>query len=572
MTQFDIRRIPFSRFGSYLAISDLGPPHKLSADVAPGIWLRAFSGESAKELFKLELLVNGQPVEAGLNCDEAVLSLCTPEGGPLRMTWAGSDRLQIAGEKVGLRLQLRGHEFNGVSPISAQKCRMIMFSAFRVFQLTARRGRVAATAGWGVKGPHTHVDLLPDEEGFLDVVLDRRIGSTFPDEVEWKDFEETAAEVRNEFAAFAEPQVRGVPEAFVETARLAAYVNWSAVVHAEGLNRRPAMLMSKNWMSCVWSWDHAFNALALAPTHSELAWDQLQLPYDHQLPTGELPDFFNSILMLHNFNKPPVQGWIAMWMLRHTAMPEGRDGLAHWYDQFSRQVRYWPEYRRREGSDLLFLEHGNDGGWDNATVYDGGLPVRSPELTAYTITMLDVLAEWAGELNRPAEASEWRSAAEVLLKALVEEAWCADGFVYHRLSDGDYDHGARSLLPYMVLVLGERLPLHIRETMIQRIQAFLTEWGPATEEPGTARYEAEGYWRGPIWGPSTLIVADGLRRSGAPDLAHEVALKYCRLCRKSGFPENFNALTGEPLRDPAYTWTSSVFLTLAREFLNPGDQ
>jgi hypothetical protein len=100
MTQFDMRRIPFSRCGSYLAISDLGPSHVLSADVAPGIWLRAFSGESAKELFKLELLVNGQPLEAGLNCDEAVLPLCTPEGGPLRLAWAGSDRLQIAGEKV----------------------------------------------------------------------------------------------------------------------------------------------------------------------------------------------------------------------------------------------------------------------------------------------------------------------------------------------------------------------------------------------------------------------------------------------------------------------------------------
>jgi glycogen debranching enzyme len=122
------------------------------------------------------------------------------------------------------------------------------------------------------------------------------------------------------------------------------------------------------------------------------------------------------------------------------------------------------------------------------------------------------------------------------------------------------------------LVLGERLPEAIRKEMIEQVRAFLTEWGPATEAPGTPRYEPEGYWRGPIWGPSTLILADGLRRSGAPELAHEIGLKYCRLCRKSGFSENFNAVTGEPLRDPAYTWTSSVFLTLAREFLQEGDK
>lgn len=31
--------------------------------------------------------------------------------------------------------------------------------------------------------------------------------------------------------------------------------------------------------------------------------------------------------------------------------------------------------------------------------------------------------------------------------------------------------------------------------------------------------------------------------------------------------ENFDALTGKPLRDQAYTWTASVFLVLAHEYL-----
>jgi len=36
---------------------------------------------------------------------------------------------------------------------------------------------------------------------------------------------------------------------------------------------------------------------------------------------------------------------------------------------------------------------------------------------------------------------------------------------------------------------------------------------------------------------------------------------------QSGFAENYDALTGEARRDPAYTWTSSVFLILAHEYL-----
>ena len=34
---------------------------------------------------------------------------------------------------------------------------------------------------------------------------------------------------------------------------------------------------------------------------------------------------------------------------------------------------------------------------------------------------------------------------------------------------------------------------------------------------------------------------------------------------KSGFAENFDAKTGNGLRDPEYTWTASAFLVLAHE-------
>ena len=35
----------------------------------------------------------------------------------------------------------------------------------------------------------------------------------------------------------------------------------------------------------------------------------------------------------------------------------------------------------------------------------------------------------------------------------------------------------------------------------------------------------------------------------------------------SGFAENFNAVTGEGLRDRSYTWTASAFLVMCHEFL-----
>ncbi|KOV82412.1 hypothetical protein ADL02_22415, partial [Streptomyces sp. NRRL WC-3723] len=53
-------------------------------------------------------------------------------------------------------------------------------------------------------------------------------------------------------------------------AELAAYVLWWGRVRPTGLVTGPAVLMSKHWMDKVWSWDHCFNALALAPGCPEL--------------------------------------------------------------------------------------------------------------------------------------------------------------------------------------------------------------------------------------------------------------------------------------------------------------
>ena len=96
---------------------------------------------------------------------------------------------------------------------------------------------------------------------------------------------------------------------------------------------------------------------------------------------------------------------------------------------------------------------------------------------------------------------------------------------------------------------------------------LITEYGLATESVDSPFYESDGYWRGPIWAPSTMLMVDGLRESGEEDLAYDICRKFGNLCVKSGFAENFDALKGDGLRDRAYTWTSSVFLIMMHEYL-----
>jgi putative isomerase len=117
--------------------------------------------------------------------------------------------------------------------------------------------------------------------------------------------------------------------------------------------------------------------------------------------------------------------------------------------------------------------------------------------------------------------------------------------------------------------LGKQLPPEILQRLIHDLKndGYLTQWGLATERPKSKLYKSDSYWRGPVWAPTTLLIVDGLNRSGEEALARDIARRFCDLCDKSGFAENFEALTGEGLRDPAYTWTASVFLILAHDYL-----
>ena len=133
----------------------------------------------------------------------------------------------------------------------------------------------------------------------------------------------------------------------------------------------------------------------------------------------------------------------------------------------------------------------------------------------------------------------------------------------------EYEANPTSLLSLMPLVLGDLLPAHIREKPVEVLKRdFLTDNGLATEMPASPKYEPDGYWRGPIWAPTTYLLVDGLRRGGYAELAGEIAYRYCRMsCERAfGNYENFDALTGVGRRAPGYTWAASVYLMFHREY------
>jgi putative isomerase len=107
------------------------------------------------------------------------------------------------------------------------------------------------------------------------------------------------------------------------------------------------MLMSKNWMTFVWSWDHAFNAMATSLSNPTLAWDQYLLPFDLQNAQGVLPDKWDADSIAWEFSKPPIHGWVLAWMLHHGHFRD-RKHLEQIYPLLSRWTEWYLRYRDAE--------------------------------------------------------------------------------------------------------------------------------------------------------------------------------------------------------------------------------
>jgi hypothetical protein len=560
---FPIEEIPFSRYGSWFDISPVIAQRTQSPD------LHLVSHQSGMHpVLRLTPLSpeTGDRARTVWHATPARLTWQADDGRSIEMAYESADTVRLRGRGLGMLISSVAAEltpFSGTyfyrDPVDGS-FHFTSYETGRRYRVTVLRGAPTPQGTEALAGAVRGVAVFDGTEWEAAV---EEIDSARRPYTAAGGFATVAAGSDEAFRDFAAAVV-AVPDVTSPAAELAAYVLWSATVRPAGFLRRPAVLMSKHWMDKVWSWDHCFNALALAPGLPDLAWAQFQLPFDHQDETGALPDSVTHSEVLYNFVKPPIHGWALRRLRERLTRPPGTDRLAEVYQRLARWTDFWLTVRTAPGRRLPHYQHGNDSGWDNATTFDARRVVVTADLSAFLVLQLAELSQVARLLGRLEEAERWSGVADSLQEALVEQLWTGDRFGSRSPYGGGLSE-SRSLLDLMPIVLGERLPPDLGDRLAERIASHLTPHGLATEHPDSPHYEADGYWRGPIWAPATVLVEDGLRRAGHTGLADEVSSRFRALCEKSGFAENFDALTGEGLRDRAYTWTASGYLLLADE-------
>lgn len=555
---------PFTRRGSWMLLRETGTDGSrdltldtvfLQADRKQGVFRIVLGGDGAGADFEaehdgIELRVRGNGVEA---------SACFPTPEVIRMRGRGGG---AAFEQINQR-----HYFHGDALADGSVRTSSGERGTHLF--TAIKGRVKLDSDYGPKTPvwaacgvtRCIVRVHPDESGEWEVAIEeweaKPTGATGG-----ATYIEALAGVRREFELFLTGQAlprSGIPGLH----RLGCYNHWSVEVTPRMAYTRPGPIGSKDLFLNIYNWDSAFAALGIWPGDRGMGWTALTTVLHGQHASGMVPSPLAMNGFHYRFTNPPVQGWILGLMRKDGEISD--EQAAEVYPLLAKSVDWWLTVRDNNRDGLPAYWHGNDSGWDNATIFDRTPTVTSPEISALLVLQLEQISELAARLGRPDEAEAHGLRAKELLGRMVGRLWNGESFVAVDERGEPVNGDGDCLLMRVPILLGKRLPEEIRVRIVADLAEegrFLCKAGFATESLRSKYYHATGYWRGPVWPPPMMMICEGLSAIGETALAGEAARRFTDAIEEWGFHENFHAETGEGLCHPLLSWTPTAYRRL----------
>ncbi len=362
------------------------------------------------------------------------------------------------------------------------------------------------------------------------------------------------------------------------------------IVTLPGQKDARAVVPSKIGYVGLWQWDAYFIAVGLRHGDPDLAREQLELAFRFPTPDGQLPDVVHDEGVLASsddlpphdrdnlrragssiadpsapipLTKPPLAAW-ALRKVLETA--EGGAWADAAWATIGRSQEWWFAHSDLDGDGMPEYGHPYSSGLDDSPVFDGELPVASPDLAAYLIVQDDELASRAQAVG-DASAAEHHSARADRTLSLLEAMW-DDEAGFFRARGGGEQLDAYAVVSLLPLLTG-RLP----DRMVSRIlaalddpQQFATPFAVPTVAVRDADFSPERMWRGPVWININALLVEGLAASGHAERARELAESTLRLVIGGGGPhEYFNPVTGRKAATAttSFGWSAALFVDLA---------
>ena len=410
-------------------------------------------------------------------------------------------------------------------------------------------------------------DTIPDPEGRFTLAMEEFTHAAYPREL-YPSYAEAKADMRADWESFYAAMPKFI-EPFEQGRARAEYTLWSLLTAPTAGIAHTMIVMLGNEIAS--QWQVCQNGAALEP-HLDTSIDLLLGPLDRVSPFGQFSDLYNDVTTVTQMIKPPVHGWAVKEIMRYRDLKAElpREKLEQLYNAMARWGEWFRDCRDEDGDGLPAYEHGDETGFDDATLFIDHMQMASPDLSAYLVLLYEALSDLAQMVDRPEEAAEWETRSKLLLDRMLEVMWDGQHFLGVVPWTGEKVL-SKSLLHYIPVVLGDRLPPEVLDKLADDLVEegnFLTPWGLSFERLDSDWFEASGrsIGRGNIVPPAMLFICSGLLRSRRRDVGKYIAERYCTALMEQGMPFLIH-----PLVKGAYgfgggggSWPACVYTILCR--------
>src|SRR5699024_3342659 len=367
----NLKEIPFMRYGSYFAVSETASGEFVLRDVHGG-------DMSASELFQFHFFDSStgetvEQVQANATETAVVFSSLEDSTRQVRLCFTDSTDWLIEAEGLGVVLKAEKVRYDTFYQTGEDEYYFISYK--KEMKYIIRTRNVQVEAPWEKVGNRfIQIKLTGENDISQFYLIEQKVEKQ--DRVKIPDWKAAQAALQKEFENWKK-KMPEVPVSYNSSRDLASYILWGNVVHAEGCLTADITYMSKNHMQNIWSWDNCFSAMGIATSAPELAYNQLKVSIDHQAEHGSYPDCINDLFASYSCVKPPIHAWAYREMAEKNSLFYEERKFRSIFLSIEKATQYWLTERLLDESGLPYYTHGNDSGWDNASVFLKGIPVAS---------------------------------------------------------------------------------------------------------------------------------------------------------------------------------------------------
>jgi len=245
-----------------------------------------------------------------------------------------------------------------------------------------------------------------------------------------------------------------------------------------------------------------------------------------------------------------------------------RLGLVRLVQFFRTDTKYVPAAERASAVDglrmLVLIRRARRHGFDlERMAPERSVLVEDLAFNSLLVVANRSLTELARELGREIEPELDRRFRST--EAALEELWDEPTGQYYSRNAGTGELlDIPTVATFLPLWAGTASPPRVTRLLglLQEPSSFWPRF-PVPSVPTDARqFDDDRYWKGPTWVNMNWAIIEGLRRSGATDVAAELRARTLDLVDTAGLAEYFSALDGRGFGAHDFSWTAALTLDL----------